>query len=135
MSLGGSELKKPQPFSVVLGYSANAIGVEAAELALCRIKALRCSQPIKRSRLGIILRKSSLTILMQQAERVLPVSATLPCTLERQLQRSRLIQLASIANMPMPLVAQSHHTLAMVAARARTRRHQLKRSIAILCNV
>ena len=112
--MGGSELEQTQPFSVVLGYSTNAIGVEAAELSLCRIKALHCSQPIKRSRLGSILRKSSLTIRMQQAERVLPVSAALPCALERQLQRSRLIRLTSIANMP--LVAHSHHTLAMVAA-------------------
>ena len=77
MSLGGSKLVPPQRFSVVLS-NAFAIAVHAAQLVLCLIKALRCSQPIKRNRLRVILRKSSSTVTMQLAERELAVSAAPP---------------------------------------------------------
>ncbi len=77
MSLGGSKLVPPQRFSAVLN-NASAIVVHVAQAALCAIKALRCSQPIKRNRLGVILRKSSSTKIMQLAERVLAVSAAPP---------------------------------------------------------
>ena len=77
MSLGGSKLPPPQRFSVVLS-NASAMEVHVAQVELCLIKALRCSQPIKRSRLGAILRKSSLTPIMQLAERELTVSAAPP---------------------------------------------------------
>ena len=75
MSLGGSKLVPPQCFSVVI--TAIIVG-DAAQLTLCPIKALRCSQPIKRNRLGDIPRKSSSTTMMQLAERELAVSAAPP---------------------------------------------------------
>jgi len=74
MSLGGSKLEQPQRFSVVLS-NATATAVHIAQSALCAIKALRCSQPIKRNRLGVIHSKSSFTQMMQSAEHVLTVSA------------------------------------------------------------
>ena len=77
MSLGGSKQVPPQRFSAVLS-NATAIEVHVAQAALCLIKALRCSQPIKRNRLGIIPRKSSSAPMMQPAERDLAVSAALP---------------------------------------------------------
>ncbi len=75
--MGGSKLPQPQRFSVVLSNTI-AIAVHAAQAALSSIEALRCSQPIKRNRLGVILRKSSFTAIMQQAECVLAVSAAPP---------------------------------------------------------
>ena len=77
MSLGGSKLIPPQRFSVV---SSNAIAavVHGTQSVLSRIKALRCSQPIQRKRLGVILRKPSFAEVMQLAERVLTVSAAPP---------------------------------------------------------
>ena len=104
MSLGGSKLVPPQRFSEVLS-NAFANVVHAAQHALCAIKALRCSQPIKRNRLGDILRKSSCTAIMQQAERELAVSAAPPRALTRQLQRSRFASLTSMAVQ----VAPCHH--------------------------
>ena len=77
MSLGGSKLVPPQRFSVV-SSNAFATVVHEAQAALCLIKALRCSQPIKRNRLSVILRKSSSTVMMQLAERDLTVSAAPP---------------------------------------------------------
>jgi hypothetical protein len=52
-SLGGGKVQQPQPFSAV---SNNAITIleHEAQLELCRIKALSCSQPKKRKRLGVI---------------------------------------------------------------------------------
>ena len=76
-SLGGSKLVQPQRFSEVL-CNTTAFRVHAAQVALRRIQVLRCSEPIKRNRLGVILRNASSTILIQPAERVLPVSADLP---------------------------------------------------------
>ena len=78
MSLGGSKLEHPQRFSKVSRLS-NAIPmvVHAAQAALRPIKVLRCSQPIQSSRLGVIERNASSTILIQLAERELPVSAAL----------------------------------------------------------
>jgi hypothetical protein len=59
-SLGCCKLVQPQRFSVVLiNVSATAVNVTQANL--CRIKALRSSQTIKRKRLGIIRHKSSFT--------------------------------------------------------------------------
>ena len=58
MFLGGGKLVQPQPFSVVLN-NAKAIGVHEAQVVLRPIKVLRCSQPIQRKRLGVILLKSS----------------------------------------------------------------------------
>ena len=77
MSLGGSKLVPPQRFSVVLS-NAMAIEVHVAQAPLRPIKVLRCSQPIQRNSLGVIPRNASFTILIQPAERVLPVSAALP---------------------------------------------------------
>ena len=77
ISLGGSKLEQPQRFSEVF-INALANVVPEAQSALCAIKALRCSQPIKRNRLGEILRKSSCTVIMKLAERVLTVSAAPP---------------------------------------------------------
>ncbi len=77
MSLGGSKLVKPQRFSEVL-KNTKATVVHAAQAADCHIQALRCSQPQKRNRLGVILRKSSCTQTMQLAERDLAVSAAPP---------------------------------------------------------
>jgi hypothetical protein len=68
MSLGGSKLVPPQRFSVVLS-NAPAKVVHGTQAALCRIKALRYSQPIQRDRFGVILRKVSSTVKMQHAER------------------------------------------------------------------
>ena len=75
--MSGSKLAPPQRFSEV---SSNAIAtvVHAAQAILCLIKALRCSQPIKRNRMRVILRKSSFTVMMQHAERDLAVSAAPP---------------------------------------------------------
>jgi hypothetical protein len=56
--LGGSKLEQPQRFSVIL-ITAIAIEVHDAQAALCFIKALRCSQPINRNRLGAIMHKSA----------------------------------------------------------------------------
>ena len=70
ISLGGGKVEQPQPFSAVLN--------NVAQFVLCAIKALRCSQPIKRSRLGVILRKSSSTKTMQPTERVLTITAAPP---------------------------------------------------------
>ena len=86
ISLGGSKLVPPQRFSLVLS-NAIAIVVHVAQSELCAIKALRCSQPIKRNRLGVIPRKSSFTITMKIAECELPVSASPPRALARQLPR------------------------------------------------
>ena len=77
MSLGGSKMEQPQRFSEVLS-NAIAIVVHAAQLELRPIKVLRCSQPKQRNSLGAILRNASCTMLIQHAERVLPVSAALP---------------------------------------------------------
>ena len=77
MFLGGGKLVQPQPFSVVLN-NAKAIGVHEAQVVLRPNKVLRCSQPIQRKRLGIILRNASFTSPIQHAERKLPVSAALP---------------------------------------------------------
>ena len=77
MSLGGSKLVPPQRFSVVFS-NAIAMVVHVAQAVLCAIKALRCSQPMKRKRLGVILRKSSSAKMMQLAVRVLAVSAAPP---------------------------------------------------------
>ena len=77
MSLGGSKVVPPQRFSVVVSNAVSTV-VQDAQSVLCRIKALRCSQPIKRNRLGVIPRKSSCTVTMQLAERVLAVSAAHP---------------------------------------------------------
>ena len=60
MSLGGSKLVQPQRFSEVLS-NANAIVVHEAQAALRPIKVLRCSQPIQRNSLGVILRNASYT--------------------------------------------------------------------------
>ncbi len=79
----GSKLVPPQPFSEILS-NAIATVVREAHAVLCAIKALRCSQPIKRKRLGAIPRDSSCTAMMQitehvqLAERVLAVSAAPP---------------------------------------------------------
>ena len=77
MSLGGSKLEPPQRFSVILSNAFTMV-VHGAKNALCLIKALRCSQPIQRNRLGFILRKSSFTVIMQPAECELTVSAAPP---------------------------------------------------------
>ena len=77
MSLGGSKLVQPQRFSKVLS-NAKAFEVHVAQEVLRRIKVLRCSEPIKRKSLGVILRNASFTRMIQHAERVLPVSAALP---------------------------------------------------------
>jgi len=60
MSLGGSKLEQPQRLSEVLSY-AMAIVVHVAQAVLRPIKVLRCSQPIQRNSLGVILRQSLLT--------------------------------------------------------------------------
>ena len=82
-SLGGSKLEPPQRFSVVFSNAtafsiATAFPVHDAQVVLRLIKVLRCSEPIQRNSLGVILRNASFTIQMQLAERVLPVSAALP---------------------------------------------------------
>ena len=77
MSLGGSKLAQPQRFGIILS-NAIAIVVHAAQAALRPIKVLRCSKPIQRNSLGVILRNASCTTPIQPAERVLPVSAALP---------------------------------------------------------
>ena len=77
MSLGGSKLVQPQRFSVVLS-NAIAMVVHDAQSVLRLIKVLRCSEPIQRNRLGVILRNASSTPPIQQTERALPVSAALP---------------------------------------------------------
>ena len=77
MSLGGSKLVQPQRFSVVLS-NALAYVVHLAQVPLRLIKVLRCSEPKQRKSLGSIPRNASYTILVQLAERVLPVSAALP---------------------------------------------------------
>ena len=74
MSLGGSKVVPPQRFSVVMSNAVSTV-VQGAQSVLCRIKALRCSKPIKRNRLGVILRKSAYTPTMQPAERELTVFA------------------------------------------------------------
>ena len=76
MSLGGSKLVQPQRFSVVLS-NAIAMAVHVAQAVLRRIKVLRCSEPIQRKSLGVILRNAC-TMIIQQTERELPVSAALP---------------------------------------------------------
>ena len=101
MSLGGGKLQQPQPFSAV-GPNAPTIADHAAQMALCRIKALSCSQPKKCNLLVARDRgplKPSSTTCMQLGERVLAVSATLSCALARQLQRLRKIWTASTAPM------------------------------------
>ncbi len=75
--MGGSKLVPPQRFSVVLS-NAKAIVVHAAQAVLRPIQVLRCSEPIQRSSLGLILRKASFTEVIELAEHVLPVSAALP---------------------------------------------------------
>ena len=75
--MGGSKMVPPQRFSVVLSNAITFV-VHVAQAELCLIKALRCSQPIKRNRLGIIPRKASSAPMMQPAERDLAVSAALP---------------------------------------------------------
>ncbi len=75
--MGSSKLEPPKRFCIA-SSNALAILVHLAEKALCGIKALRCSQPIKRSRSDVILFKSSFTVLMQLAEGEMPVSAALP---------------------------------------------------------
>ena len=77
MSLGGSKLEQPQRFSEVVSY-AMACVVHVAQAPLRLIKVLRCSQPIQRNSLGVILRNASCTMMIQPAEHVLPVSAALP---------------------------------------------------------
>ena len=77
MSLGGSKLVPPQRFSVV-SSNAKAHRVHVAQDVLRPIKVLRCSQPIQRNSLGVILRNASYTIPIKEAESVLPVSAALP---------------------------------------------------------
>ena len=76
-SLGGSKLVQPKRFSAVFS-NAKACAVHLAQVELCMIKVLCCSEPIKRNRLGVILRNASYTFLIQTAEHVLPVSAALP---------------------------------------------------------
>ena len=80
--MGGSKQVQPQRFSVVLS-NAKAFVVHVAQAALRLIEVLRCSQPIQRKSLGVIPRNASSTNLIQQAERVLPVSAALPSALAR----------------------------------------------------
>jgi hypothetical protein len=77
MSLGGSKLVQPQRFSEVYS-NAMALVVHVAQSELRLIEVLRCSQPIQRKSLGVILRKASFTIMIQPAEHILPVSAALP---------------------------------------------------------
>ena len=77
MSLGGSKLVQPQRFSKVL-INANAMLVHDAQAVLRLIKVLRCSEPIQRKSLGVILRNASCTKHIHPTERVLPVSAALP---------------------------------------------------------
>ncbi len=77
MSLGGSKLIQPQRFSVVLS-NAKAYVVHLAQVPLRLIKVLRCSEPKQRKSLGSILCNASYTILIEQAEHPLPVSAALP---------------------------------------------------------
>ena len=77
MSLGGSKLVPPQRFSAVFS-DAKAMVVDVAQAVLCAIKALRCSQPKKCNRLGVILRSSPSTHTMHRTERVLAVSAAPP---------------------------------------------------------
>jgi hypothetical protein len=77
MSLGGSKLVQPQRFSEVYS-NAMALVVHEAQSELRLIEVLRCSQPIQRNSLGVILRNASFTMLIKLAERVLPVSAALP---------------------------------------------------------
>ena len=76
-SLGGSKLVQPQRFSEVYD-NAKAFVVHVAQAEMRIVKVLRCSQPIQRKSLGVILRNASFTKLIQQAEHVLPVSAALP---------------------------------------------------------
>ena len=66
--MGGSKVVQPQRFSAVLSNAVSTV-VHDAQAVLCRIKAMRCSQPINRNRLGVILRKSPYTPTMQLAER------------------------------------------------------------------
>jgi hypothetical protein len=75
ISLGGSKLVPPQRFSVV---SSNAIAFLVPQPVLRLGKVLRCSQPIQRNRLGMILRNVSFAEIIQPAKHVLPVSAALP---------------------------------------------------------
>ena len=79
ISLDGSKLEQPQRFSEVLS-NAKAMSVHAAQAVLRPIKVLRCSEPIKKKSklLGVILRNACSSILIQLAERALPVSAALP---------------------------------------------------------
>ena len=60
MSFGGSKPVQPQRFSVVFS-NARANTVHPAQAELRPIKVLRCSQPIQRNSLGVILRQSLLT--------------------------------------------------------------------------
>ena len=76
MSLGGSKMAQPQRFSEVLSNAtAKAFVVHVAQAVLRLIKVLRCSQPIQRKSLGVILRNAS---IIKIAERALPVSAAFP---------------------------------------------------------
>jgi hypothetical protein len=58
MCLDGSKLVPPQRFSVV-SSNTTAMVVHDAQLELCAIKALRCSQPIQRQVSGNWLHKAS----------------------------------------------------------------------------
>ena len=75
--MGGSKPVQPQRCSEVFS-NAKACFVHVAQAVLRLIKVLRCSQPIKHNRLGVILRNASYSMLIEHAERVLPVSAALP---------------------------------------------------------
>ena len=75
--MGSSKLVPPQRFSIVF-INAKAFVVHVAQAALPPIKVLRCSEPIQRNRLGVILRNASCTKMMQHAEQLLPVAAALP---------------------------------------------------------
>ena len=75
--MGGSKLAQPQRVRGVLS-NAKAFVVHVAQVALRHIKVLRCSEPIQRNSLGVILRNASYTKPIQHAEHELPVSAALP---------------------------------------------------------
>ena len=58
--------------------NAKAFVVHVAQAEMRIVKVLRCSQPIQRKSLGVILRNASRTTVVHLAEHVLPVSAALP---------------------------------------------------------
>ena len=63
------------------------MAVRVAYFVLRFIETLRCSQPIKRKRLGDIRSNSSSCPLKQPAERVLAVFAAPPCARPRKFKR------------------------------------------------